>query len=110
MLYSFLRKTRLLQALRKGGHLDIRKKTRKTQSRQNTDHPSRFLRARRRRPRCRPPPRRVMNSRRLMGFPDAETTLYHIVEKSGLCYHTKLGTLDVAVQGQSRVRRETGKE
>ena len=32
-----------------------------------------------------------MNSRRLMAFSTAEATPYHIVEKSGVVHHTKLG-------------------
>jgi hypothetical protein len=38
-------KTGLLQSLKKGGHYDIRKQTTRTKTRQNTDHPPRFLRA-----------------------------------------------------------------
>src|ERR1700735_5341702 len=46
-------KTGVLQSLKKAGHYNLRKQTRKIEPSQNTDHPSRLLRACRRHPRCR---------------------------------------------------------
>jgi hypothetical protein len=77
--------------LRKGGHYDIRIKTMKTQTGQNTDHPPRFLRACRRHPRCRAAQKADELAPSHGPSLTPRTTTYHIVEKSGVVHHTKLG-------------------
>jgi hypothetical protein len=86
-------KADVLQSLNKGGHYDVRNKTSKTNTRQNTNHPPRFLLTCRRHPRSRAaqkadelPPSHVAN-------PDSEDyTLADRGEKGCLVHHTKIGS------------------
>src|SRR6202167_540796 len=87
---SSFNKTGVFQSLKKGGHSDLRIQIR-IEAGQNTDHPSRLLRACRRHPRCRAAQKGDELAPSHGPSLTPRTIPYHIVKKAVLCITAKLG-------------------